>query len=80
MAWFKYQKFLTPLNDAAFDQVIPVGHATPISGIYRCVGCGLDITSVKDHTMPPQNLHQHPHNLGDVGWQLIVMSTHHHEH
>lgn len=45
----------------------------PVSGIYRCKGCGKEITSNKDDKFPPQNRHQHS-DIGDhsIRWQLIV--------
>ncbi|TPM39594.1 hypothetical protein [Mesorhizobium sp. B2-3-4] len=73
MAWYKYPNFLAQQNGAEFDTIHHPGQNTPISGIYRCTGCGLSATFVADKTIPPQNHHQHP-NASPISWQLIVKS------
>lgn len=52
--------------------VYGIGAAVPASGIYRCTGCGDEITSNKGDKFPPQNRHQHADQKVDVLWQLIV--------
>ncbi|MCV4343228.1 protein L [Pseudomonas capsici] len=49
-----------------------IGSEVPASGIYRCTGCGDEITSNKGTKFPPQNHHQHKDQKVDVLWQLIV--------
>lgn len=51
----------------------------PVSGIYRCNGCGREITSNANDSFPPQNHHQHPERLGinSIKWQLIVRTDTH---
>lgn len=49
-----------------------IGATVPASGIYRCTGCGDEITSNKDDKFPPQNRHQHANPATAVQWQLIV--------
>lgn len=49
-----------------------IGATVPASGIYRCTGCGDEITSNKDDKFPPQNRHQHVNQAVPVQWQLIV--------
>lgn len=49
-----------------------IGATVPASGIYRCTGCGEEITSNKDDKFPPQNRHQHVNQAVPVQWQLIV--------
>lgn len=49
-----------------------IGATVPASGIYRCTGCGDEITSNKDDKFPPQNRHQHVNQSVPVQWQLIV--------
>lgn len=49
-----------------------IGAPVPASGIYRCTGCGHEITSNKGDNFPPQNKHQHAGSTTDVLWQLIV--------
>jgi hypothetical protein len=76
MAFFKYSGALQQRNDAAFDGVTGPGRPTPLSGIYRCTGCGREIAANAADPMPPQNHHQHGINQGPIAWQLIVASTH----
>lgn len=71
-AIYKYSTYLNQGNNAAFDQITPVGHAAPFSGIYRCEGCGHMITSTKGNTLPPQNHPQHSPVQGAIRWRLIV--------
>lgn len=49
-----------------------IGAEVPASGIYRCTGCGHEITSNKGDNFPPQNRHQHSDARVEVRWQLIV--------
>jgi hypothetical protein len=72
MALYKYQQYLATSNHQAFDQVHEPGEATPYSGIYRCEGCGHEVTSVATHPLPPQNHHQHNYNQGHIRWRLVV--------
>jgi hypothetical protein len=74
MAYYKYGKFLTADQDAEFDLVYHPGTKTPVSGVYRCTGCGHSATSVKDHPLPTQNHHQHTPATVPILWQMIVKS------
>jgi hypothetical protein len=76
MAMYKYQRFLTPNQEGAFDGMHGPGQPTPVSGIYRCTGCGHEVTSVFGKTMPPQDHHTHTWQQGAIAWQLIVATTH----
>lgn len=59
-------------GDDEWKYVYGVGSPVPASGIYRCTGCGDEITSNKGTKFPPQNHHQHKDLKADVLWQLIV--------
>ncbi len=48
-----------------------VGSTVPVSGIYRCTGCGDEITSNKGDPFPPQNSHQH-NSMAHVAWKLVA--------
>jgi hypothetical protein len=72
MALYKYAAYLSTSSHAAFDQINHPGTTTPWSGIYRCEGCGREITSVKDYSLPPQNHHQHTISQGTIRWKLVV--------
>ena len=71
-ALYKYSQYLAQSNHQAFDQINEPGAATPWSGIYRCEGCGKNITSIYGHTLPPQNHHQHTAIQGRIRWRLAV--------
>ncbi|MNJ41764.1 hypothetical protein D3C77_366990 [compost metagenome] len=49
----------------------PVASEVPASGIYRCTGCGDEITSNRGDRFPPQNNHQH-NTLSPVAWKLVA--------
>lgn len=72
MALYKYSQFLAVSNHGAFDAIHNPGAETPYSGIYRCEGCGHEVTSVHPHALPPQNHHQHSLAQGKIRWRLVV--------
>jgi hypothetical protein len=74
MAYYKYQQFLAQQAGVEFDTLHQPNTKTPFSGIYRCEGCGLSATFVKDHNIPPQNHHQHTAIQGTIRWRLVVKS------
>lgn len=76
MAVYKNANYLRQDFGAAFDQFHSPGSNTPLSGIYKCAGCGHEMVSVANHPFPPQNHHVHNALQGQIRWQLIVMSTH----
>jgi hypothetical protein len=72
MAEYKYGNFLTQANKAAYDQDFHPGTNTVYSGIYRCIKCGHEVTSVTGYPMPPQNHHAHSPAQGAIVWRLLV--------
>jgi hypothetical protein len=74
MAFYKYPQFLQQENTQEYDVTYNPGTTTPISGVYRCEGCGRSVTSVKDHPFPPQNHHEHNPSQGHIRWRLVVKS------
>jgi hypothetical protein len=74
MAIYKYPQFLSQSQDTEFDTVHAPNTTTPLSGIYRCEGCGQSATFVQGHNIPPQNHHQHGALQGAIRWRLIVKS------
>jgi hypothetical protein len=76
MALYKTIRYLSPSNDAAFDQIHHPGNVTPHSGIYRCEGCGLEIVSEHPKVFPPQHAKAHTSAQGAIRWQLIVYAVH----
>jgi hypothetical protein len=45
MALYKYGPYLTNSDASAFDATYSSGQTPPHSGIYRCTGCGREITA-----------------------------------
>lgn len=76
MALFKYQNFFDKSFDGLFDQIHFPPASTPASGIYRCEGCGKEITSEANNPLPPQNHHQHKPAEGRIRWRLIAYADH----
>jgi hypothetical protein len=74
MAYYKYGQYLSLEQGAEFDALHPPSFPTPYSGIYRCEGCGLSVTSVNQHPLPPQNHHQHTNPRAPIQWRLVVKS------
>lgn len=58
--------------NSTFDKVHTPGDKCEYEGIYKCVGCGKEVTIAGGKTMPPQNHHQHTQNQGAIRWQLFV--------
>lgn len=76
MALYKHGQFLGQSQDAVFEHEHPPGASPPVSGIYRCAGCGREIVAEEARLLPPQNSHQHSPAQGSVRWRLIVYADH----
>lgn len=59
-------------GNAHWNTLYGIGDTVPVSGIYRCEGCGDEITSNAGDPFPPQNRHQHQNRSVAVHWRLIV--------
>lgn len=59
-------------SNNAFDEQYNPGDTCKHEGIYKCKGCGKEITLAKDKTFPPQNHHQHSQQQGSIRWNLFV--------
>ena len=66
MALYKDGRFLIQENGPEYDLLHGPVTATPLSGIYRCDGCGASAVSTTGHPLPPQNHHQHTAAQGTV--------------
>ena len=76
MALYKTSAYLTSSSDTVFDNSHNPSATTPLSGIYRCIGCRREIISTKGHPLPTQNHHQHDQAQGSIRWRLIVLADH----
>jgi hypothetical protein len=77
MALYKYPEYLGTAIDQAFDTVCRPGNIAPYSGIYRCQGCGREVTSEANNPLPPQTHHQHQYpQQGHIQWGLVVYADH----
>ena len=76
MAIYKYSQYAQQANDNVFDGINTPGSAAPLSGIYRCLGCGKEVTSEEGNPLPPQNHHQHTQAQGSIRWRLAVYADH----
>jgi len=74
MALYKYSAYLAVSQHGAFDTIHVPGARTPLSGIYRCEGCGHEVASNAGNPLPPQNHHQHTFQQGSIRWRLVVFS------
>ncbi|MGN6478776.1 protein L [Luteibacter sp.] len=52
------------------------GETVPVSGIYRCEGCGREDCCNENDPFPPQNHHQHTVAQGKIRWRLNVRADH----
>ena len=69
---YKYPHDMQHTSSDAFDTVHEAGAITPYSGIYRCEGCGKNVTSIAGAPLPPQNHHQHGVAQGRIRWRLAA--------
>jgi hypothetical protein len=72
MILYKNLAYLTKSESPEFDSILPPGCPTPISGIYRCEGCGQAVASNGGNPLPTQNHHQHNAAQGLIRWRMIV--------
>jgi hypothetical protein len=80
---YKNSSYFGQVQSAAFDTVHNPGEQTPVSGIYRCVACGFEVTSIEGRPLPPERAcSQHGSRWrasgGPVQWQLAAAAIHIH--
>lgn len=75
MALCKDLSSLRVSTSAVFDHVIRVGTDVTYEGIYRCIGCNMEMAAIGGKPFP--NPRQRPHTAGcpDQRWQLLVSAT-----
>ena len=77
MAIYKYDAYVRKhAADPTFDGEQGPGATAPLSGIYRCLGCGREDISKEGNPLPPQNHHQHTISQGTIRWRLAVFADH----
>jgi hypothetical protein len=72
MAYYRFAEHLKQSSDVAFDVTHSPGDRVTYSGIYRCEGCGREISHNANVSLPSQNQDQHNYSKGAVRWKLIV--------
>lgn len=75
MAVYKYDNALLKASLDEFDERLKPGQFAMHSGIYRCVGCKVEIVVSQRSALPPPDHHQHLVAQGPVQWQLTVAAT-----
>jgi hypothetical protein len=75
VAYYKDLAHLTQYDGDMFKPTHKPGEQVTFSGVYRCAGCGKEISHNASVSLPPQNHHQHNASQGDIRWKLIVWAT-----
>lgn len=75
MPTFKYASEFVRMNGPAFDTLHKPGDRVPLSGIYKCTGCGDEVCCNKGDPLPPQNRHQHTSAFIPIRWRLVTASV-----
>lgn len=75
MALYKNLAYFEHSAHGNFDTLHKPGASVPDSGIYRCEGCGDEISHTKNQILPPQNHHQHSQAQGTIRWRLIAVAV-----
>jgi hypothetical protein len=71
MANYKYSQYLNTNQHKDFDTLHSPGEKPVNSGIYRCMGCGKEISHNANVSLPPQNHHQHSNGTA-IQWKMVV--------
>lgn len=80
MATYKYNEYLKKTTtEEEFDHEHGPGSASPLSGIYHCMGCGREVAATEHQPLPPQNHHQHSPAQGHIRWKLVASAEHSHK-
>ena len=76
MATYQDAEYLTNLPHSAFDETYEAGSVAPFSGIYRCMGCHIEITSEVGSALSSLHHPQHRPDQGKIRWRLIAYADH----
>jgi hypothetical protein len=72
MAQYKREHFLTKSESRAYDEDHEPGTQAPFGGVYRCMGCDLEIGIGSRQMLPMHYHHTHTPEQGLIQWRLIV--------
>lgn len=77
MAWYTNDSVLSKSdgNKDWWTTTYSPGDDVPVSGIYRCLGCGREVTCNDPDHFPPQNHHQHTEAQGKIRWRLNIRTN-----
>ncbi len=73
LAYCKYVRHLVVQTGSEFDDVHAADTPAPLSGVYRCEGCGRSIVARNGAPLPASDHHAHG-DARKVEWRLIVRS------
>lgn len=76
MARYKYGPCVEWSGRTEFDVDHLPDASTPVSGVYRCGGCGREEASRSGEPLPPRDHHRHTRSQGLIRWKLIVAADH----
>jgi hypothetical protein len=76
MALYKHSGTVLQSEDEIFDEEYRPGKIATRAGIYRCSGCGREITSEQRKPLPAHDHHEHTERQGAIRWTLIVYADH----
>jgi hypothetical protein len=74
MSWYVDESKMEVVNNSKpwWTTTYGPGDEVPVSGIYRCLGCGKEDACNHPDPFPPQNHHQHTSSQGRIRWRLNV--------
>jgi hypothetical protein len=73
MAFFRDKDIVKQVGVSdLYDKIYSPGETATYSGIYKCTGCGKEISHNAGVALPSQNHTQHPY--GPVRWKMIVFA------
>ncbi len=72
MALYKALMYIGHTQDVSFDKMHGAGATAPLSGIYRCMGCGREVVSEAGKMLPLRDHHEHAPQQGNIVWRLVV--------
>jgi hypothetical protein len=62
-------------NSTAFDKPVRQGTLVLYEGIYRCMGCGIEIAAVGGKPMPRERERPHKPGCTEQNWKLLVSAN-----